>query len=431
MVYIKCSFKSNFNTTKILLECESYIMKDSSFIEDFNYVVNTIKSTHPSSVSGLPYDFNEYASLAVIEIHDEDELIVNLCKLTALLKDSHTNIEVEYSPDDLCVNLPCVWLNDGLYAVEDRHGILKGDEIIDIGYHAINQVLEQLCTIIPHENIYLVKMRTTTYPFINYHIFSEFMLSNIKALNSKTVKVTVLRNNQTFTYELALEKYNGFLDFKSNENFIDFWVDNSTAILKLDECRYNDEYIEKLNNFFDLVRKQNIYNIIIDLRENMGGDSRVATEFLKYISIDSYYFYGVKERNQDDLININSEKCLINNNTYKNVELFKGKIICLVSNKTFSSARIFATVLKDNNIAKIVGEPTGGKPCSYGNPLRFKTPNYNIKFRVSSRIFTRPAHSCEGDIALFPNVLIYPTIEDVLNGHDVVLNEAISMFTNS
>lgn len=114
-----------------------------------------------------------------------------------------------------------------------------------------------------------------------------------------------------------------------------------------------------------------------------------------------------------------------------NVELFKGKIICLVSNKTFSSARIFATVLKDNNIAKIVGEPTGGKPCSYGNPLRFKTPNYNIKFRVSSRIFTRPVHSCEDDIALFPDVLIYPTIEDVLNGHDVVLNEAISMFTNS
>lgn len=406
-------------------------MKDSSLIEDFNYVVNTIKSTHPSAVAGLPYDFSEYASSAAIKIHDEDELIANLCKLTALLKDGHTNIEVEYSLKNLCINLPCVWLNDGLFAVEDHHGILKGDEIIGIGHHTINQVLEQLYAFIPHENIYLVKMRATKYPFINYHIFSEFMLNNIKALNSETVKVTVLRNNQTFTYELALEKYNGFLNFKSNENFIDFWIDNSTAILKLDECRYNDEYIEKLNNFFNIIKKQNINNIIIDLRENMGGDSRVATEFLKYIDIDSYYFYGVKERNQNDLIDINSEKCLINNNTYENVELFKGKIICLVSNKTFSSARIFATVLKDNNIATIAGEPTGGKPCSYGNPLRFKTPNYNIKFRVSSRIFTRPAHNCQDDSALFPDVLIYPTIEDVLNGHDAVLNEAISMFANS
>lgn len=406
-------------------------MKDSSLIEDFIYVVNTIKSTHPLAVAGLPYDFSEYANLAAIKIHDGVELIANLCKLTALLKDGHTNIEVEYSLKGLCINLPCVWLNDGLFAVEDHQGILKGDEIIRIGHLTINQVLEQLCAFIPHENIYLVKMRVATYPFINYHIFSEFMLSNIKALNSKTVKITVLRNKQILIYDLALEKYNGFLDFKNNKNFIDFWVDNSVAILKLNECRYNDEYIEKLNNFFDLVKKQNLHNIIIDLRENMGGDSRAATEFLKYINIDSYYFYGVKERNQNDLININSEKCLINNNTYENVGLFKGKIICLVSNKTFSSARIFATVLKDNNIATIVGEPTGGKPCSYGNPLRFKTPNYNIKFRVSSRIFTRPVHSCEDDIALFPDVLIYQTIEDVLNGHDVVLNEAISMFTNS
>lgn len=407
-------------------------MKNGSLLDDFWFTVNSIKSTHPLALSGFSNEFDEYINKAAYKIENKSELLKKLCRFTALLQDGHTNIEAEYSTNDLCINLPCIWLNDGLYVTEDYYSVLKGDKITYIGHYDMNQVLERLCAVIPHENNYLVKVRATTYPFINYHIFSEFMLNNIEALNCKTASITVLRKNQTLTYDLPLEKYNGFLDFKNDENFIDFWIHKSAAILKLDECRYNDEYKEKLNIFFSTIKKENIHNIIIDLRKNMGGDSRVITEFLRYIDVNGYYFYGVKVRNQNEknLTDISSEKYLINNNTYKDIELFKGKIICLVSNKTFSSARMFATVLKDNNIAVIVGEPTGGKPCSYGNPLHFKTPNYDIKFRVSSRVFTRPAQNYKDDIALFPDVPVYPTIEDVLCGNDAILSRAISLCIN-
>lgn len=404
-------------------------MNKSCLIEDFTFVVNTIKSFHPLAIYGMPVDFEEYISRLEYKIKDKDSLLISLCKLTALLQDGHTNIETEYSLDDLCINLPCIWLYDGLFATSDYYGILKGDKITGIANITMNEVLDKLCKIIPHENDYLVRMRATMYPFINYHIFSEFILRNLNALNYNTVKITVMRDNQPLTLYLSLEKYNGFLAFKSNEKFIDFWIDNEVAILKLDECKYNYEYIEKLNNFFDLVKESNIQNVIIDLRDNMGGSCSVIREFLKHIDIESYYFYGVKVRNQNEnnLMEINSEKCPVINSTDGNTELFKGKVICLVSNKTFSSARTFATVLKDNNIAIIAGEPTGGKPCSFGNPIRFETPNFKIKFRVSSRIFKRPAHNCQDDIALFPDVPIYPTIDDLIHKNDVVLNKSITL----
>lgn len=404
-------------------------MDKANYTEDFRYVVDTIRSVHPLVISALPDNFNEYGNKFADNINDKYELIANLSGLTALLQDGHTNIEVEYGNDDLCVNLPCVWLEDGLYASEDYKGILKGDKITGIGNLTISEVLDKLCTIIPHENTYLVKVRATTYPFVNYHIFSEFTLRNINVLTDSSVKVTLSRDGELLTFNLFLEKYNGFLAFKDDDKFIDFRIHDSVGILKLDQCKYNDEYIKRLDDFFKVVKEINIKNIILDLRENMGGDSRVANVFLKYISIDGYYFYGVKARNpkEDELININSEKDYITNKKDEDTDLFEGRIICLVSNKTFSSARIFATVLKDNSIATIVGEPTGGKPCSYGNPLRFKTPNLKISFRVSSRIFTRPAQKGHDDITLFPDVTIYPTRKDIVNKVDVILNKALML----
>ena len=407
-------------------------MNKINLIEDFIFVANTIKSTHPLAISGLPHDFNEYINTVANEFYDKEGLLISLSRFTALLHDGHTNIEIEYSLNDLCINLPCVWLQAGLFVTKNYFGILKGDRIISIANLTVTEVMDKLCEIIPHENNYLVKVRATTYPFINYHIFSEFILRNINALNCNTVEITILRDNQLFKFNLTLERYNGFLTFKNNKKFIDFWIHNNVAILKLDECRYNDEYIKKLNEFFALVKAHNISSIIIDLRDNMGGNARVATEFLRHINIESYYFYGVKVRNsnENELNEINSENSQLKNETDDNVRTFGGNIICLVANKTYSSARIFATVLKDNNIATIVGEPTGGKPCSFGNPLRFETPNYKIKFRVSSRVFIRPDQACQDDISLFPDVTIHITIEDILHKNDAILNRAIMLCKN-
>lgn len=408
-------------------------MEKNYLNNDFMFIVDKIKSTHPLAIQGLPDDLNIRINELTKNIDSTNSLLINLCKLTSLLNDGHTNIEVEYTPNDLCLNLPCIWLYNGLFATADYFDILKGDKIISIGNCSIEKIIDKLCGIIPHENKYLVKMRATTYPFINYHIFSEFMLRNMDILNNDKVRIAVIRCNQTLEFCLSLENYNGFLAFRSNENFARFWVENDVAVFKLDECRYNDEYIKKTKDFFDIVKEHNIKKIIIDLRENMGGNCLVTTEFLTYVDISSYYFYGVKVRNQNEncLSEINSEKTKIDNNIDGNPQIFNGKIFCLVSNKTFSSARIFATVLKDNNIATIIGEPTGGKPCSYGNPLRFQTPNLGIKFRVSSRFFTRPAQGCHNDLTLIPDVPIYPTINDILSDNDVVLNQTILMRKNS
>ena len=240
--------------------------RKSELINDFEFVVEKIKSTHPLAIQGLPDYFNAGAEKLVKQIDSKGSLLLNLCKLTSLMQDGHTNIEVEYKRGDLCLNLPCIWLNDGLFATTDYFGALKGDRITGIGEYSIEEILEKLCEMIPHENEYLVKMRATTYPFINYHIFSEFMLNYMGVLRNNEARISVIRGKETLTFSIPLENYKGFLAFKSNENFASYWIENDVAIFKLDECIHNDQYINKLKDFFEVVKEHNINKIILDLQ---------------------------------------------------------------------------------------------------------------------------------------------------------------------
>lgn len=45
---------------------------------------------------------------------------------------------------------------------------------------------------------------------------------------------------------------------------------------------------------------------------------------------------------------------------------FKRNVYILTSSLTFSSANDFAVIFRDNNIGKIIGEPTGNQSSSYG-----------------------------------------------------------------
>ena len=124
------------------------------------------------------------------------------------------------------------------------------------------------------------------------------------------------------------------------------------------------------------MQRKNIEILELDLSKNMGGSSA------------------------DTLGMITSRKEVIEN--CRKEILFPKNIVCRVSNTTFSSARTFAVTLKDNQIATIIGQPTGGKPCSYGMPRRDRTPNCNIPFRVSRCLFLRPDDSLDDEVALVP-----------------------------
>lgn len=234
---------------------------------------------------------------------------------------------------------------------------------------------------------------------MNYHVFSKMNLIGLFG-DKQVFEVVFLTERAKLTKQCRLAKYDGFLDFKEGSS-VHYEIQGDKAVLHLDECICDGRYKNTLNELALLCNEKDIKMLEIDLSKNMGGSSAVIDEFMKYVDVESFRRYEMMDYSSGNPRTVTSRQDVIANHQ-KDV-LFPKKIMCRVSNTTFSSARTFAVTLKDNGIAMIVGCPTGGKPCSYGMPRRDVTPNCNIRFRVSRALFLRPDERLDDEVALFPD----------------------------
>ena len=157
---------------------------------------------------------------------------------------------------------------------------------------------------------------------------------------------------------------------------------NDIAILTLDSCINNEEYKDCLNKMFSEIKENGIHNVAVDLRNNHGGNSSVANEFLKYINIDTYKTWGCVWRL--GIFQIKSDTATLENNQYANLT-FDGNLYILTSVSTFSAAMDFAMLVKDNYLGTIIGEASGNAPNSYGDIAYFILPNSGIYMQISTK----------------------------------------------
>ena len=78
--------------------------------------------------------------------------------------------------------------------------------------------------------------------------------------------------------------------------------------------------------------------------------------------------------------------------------LFDGDVYVLTSTNSFSSAMDFAMLISDNKIGKIIGEPSGNKPRSYGDVAVFKLKNSGLRMQVSTKKWYRVDESITDEL---------------------------------
>ncbi len=165
--------------------------------------------------------------------------------------------------------------------------------------------------------------------------------SKIKGEIGSTVKIEILRNNETMNFEVKREniKVNP-VESKVLSNNIGY-----IGFSSFDEGT-SDEFKSK----YEELQKQGIKSLIIDLRNNGGGIVDEALKIADYIlDKDSVILYEV-DKNQNEKVKKSEENPIIN-----------VPIIVLTNGNTASSSEILAGALKDLGKAKIVGTKTYGK----------------------------------------------------------------------
>ncbi len=207
--------------------------------------------------------------------------------------------------------------------------------------------------------------------------------------------VTLIYHDSDFvTYEEYLE-YN-HITKNEEESFVSYKIDSShnLAILTLNSCKYNNEYKECLQEMFQEVKANKIPYVVVDLRNNGGGNSLVANEFMKYLNVETYQ--DMSSRRRLGFFMTNEGGGVLNNKIYSDL-VFDGEVYLLTSTATFSSAMDFTMLIKDNHLGTTVGEAPGNSANSFGEITYFKLPNSGLYMQISTKKWNRIDQIGAGD----------------------------------
>jgi len=235
------------------------------------------------------------------------------------------------------------------------------------------------------------------------------------------------------------------------------------AFLKKDTKDARD-FGKYLQSFFKRVNQSKIENLIIDLSYNTGGDERTGKQliwyltetkpkgFTDYLNNSDYFKTQVKQdyKKYNELYlekyqvplpkgEVNLTEKIFEKDYFaditkedspflldKNLPKFNGKVFVITSPLTFSAGQILATTISDNNLATIVGKPTGNKPTTQTGASMFKLPKTKKIIAISYTFMERPDKSKNSEDALYPDVEIYHTYENFMNGQDKLMKYLIS-----
>lgn len=245
-------------------------------------------------------------------------------------------------------------------------------------------------------------------------VIQAVTLSELQARAAEIRKRTAVATTSTapYSYERTAENI-GYINFRSMRDLSVF---------------------EKfLDSVFTDINNNPVEGLIIDLRQNGGGNSVLGERLIGYFSDKPYRMSGgsrwkvsdeykafIREQEKTNKVyasgsfqqylnrtagDIISSKEVRTHTPGRNKLRFHGKVAVLTGPNTFSSANMLSNAIKDYKLATIIGEATG-EPCNdYGELYWTKLPSTGLLFYTCSKQFIR----ANGDAADLNPVL--PDIE--------------------
>lgn len=230
------------------------------------------------------------------------------------------------------------------------------------------------------------------------------------------------------------------------------------AILKIDRFyTRGDEPDDLFETFYDSLftqlSKQNIRNLILDVRGNGGGIDDLSSLLYSYLvdepftwyqsmhvknlNFDAYtsgYTYNKYQYAQDEAGDIwvtNGDFLLLPHHTSS--PTYSGDVYVLVDGLTFSAGSIFAAYVKSSGRGKIIGEESGGfsNAVTGGRSVSFRLSYTDILFSIPPLQTSFALTSLNEDRGVLPDHFVSPSIMDLVENKDPVMDFAIKKAKNS
>lgn len=508
LIFCSCSQKrimTMMATTPDLIYDKSQTKGLNDYQKDALYLTETVKQAYPYLNEKIPdQTFEEEIQLLLQDlarIDNDFEFEIRLQKFIALLKDGHSNVNVDYFASEKGVYPVAFFKEKDKWVLANINRMVADSSVIGSQVISVNRI--------PMYEIELRagKLESGENEYWTSLLFSSHQRSvaywealGVIHANDRKLDITIIKDGKerSFTinpdskakgYQWSLKpgttpftkkQNDGFyykIDKEDNYAYLQINTSLDYVSVKSEIAGYTNffvrpfalAYLKKqkkdarnfgliLQSLFKEANEKEIHNLIIDLRNNTGGDERTGKQllwyldgaentkgFTTYVNVSDYFRqtvkkdykkynrdyqkkYGTKIPNRE--INLNEEMygydyfedITQEGSPYlldASIPKFKGKVYVLIGSITFSAAQMLATTIADNRLAVTVGQPIGNKPsCQTGSSL-FKLPHTKKVVNLSYMYMERPDQSKDNEVTLFPDIELNSSFQDFINGKDV------------
>lgn len=312
---------------------------------------------------------------------NDDEIMIELMKILTDIGDEHTT--VNYFNGEI-FPLRVYWFEDGLYVIDTipEYNQINECRISKINGVDIDEILKEVTNLIPNSNNQWVK-----YNAPNLLMYTN-ILYGMGIIDSKDKATYTFINNAgiEFSIEIKSSKIDNIswigkdkeslpLYRKNTDKYywFEYVPEYNTVYYKHNVCRdqKDNPFMDFSIELFNLIKEKNPDKLILDLRDNSGGDSKYIDNIINKINLT------VPELNE------------------------KNRLYIITGRKTFSSAVNNCIYAKTNSNATFIGEATGGNPNGYGEVQLMELPNSKKPISYSTKkfdTFNKDMNTFEPDI---------------------------------
>lgn len=419
----------------------THLYSVSELQTDFKFLQVTLEKTHPNLYLYTPKEklnlFFDSLYKCIVKPLSELEFYNLVTLINSKVKDGHTmllpseeagnyfNENAKFFPFYISI------LNNRLYVnmnCSADTSIKEGAEILNINGSNTKDILKYLLTrqIRDGNNQTYPVWILTTY-FKEYFSFS-FGHPNSFSIKYKTSKANNLtktinalpKDSIRFYRQLKYAKRNAIPTEKQG---ITLQTNKQLSIATLSIKRfdadilksvYKQDFDSTIKEIFNDIYEDHIQNLILDIRNNQGGDFETGKLLLSYLLRQPIKYLPYCSESETITPKQNG---------------FKGNLYVLINGGSFSSAVILSSYLETTKRAVFIGEETGGnKIIISGNPIDTILPNTKIALAIATSKYVIRKNLNLGN-GILPKYHTTFTIDNIITEKDITKELALSIIS--
>lgn len=484
------SHHSNVVTNPEIEANDSY-RKGNSYQRDFLLFADMLKNTHPLfAENDKPhFDMDSLTQAGYRDLADcKSKTLFRLYLQTILsrLNDGHTSVSLNMSSLFRKGLYPFYLFFDNdttfyLYGIKKEYADQLGKQVTSINGTPVREVLDSFRSLMSCDNDNQCKAMAMErgllwkefWDYIPYHRTDGKLLLEFE--DGDSVLLPSIRNTKDFAwYETETME-----DFVSDDDGMPFSYsilpEKQLCYLHFAQCTDRNTMLGAikmgmsidttgmstmpdfgtfLKEMFCEIAENEVKTLVIDVRDNGGGNSRLCDQLLSWLrpvdeirdgggsirfsklweaqypelakNVKAYFqekgqsypfgelYDGDYGDGEDDMMEKSIAELFVMNHSRDS--LFTGKVIFLQGKGTFSSAGQLITTAVDNGIGIVIGANSTYAPSNYGDILYWELPNTHVEGTISHKYFYRADESKRGEIVLVPDVLLPTTWDDLRKG---------------